>query len=194
MKSTVLVIVGTTREGRVGRKIADWYLREAQSAAPEMDFELFDLAEWDLPVFNEPIPPMAHKYGELQQKLAEKIGAADGFVFVTGEYNHSIPGSLKNFLDHLFAEWNHKAAAYVGYGGTGGTRAIEHLIQVMTELKVVSVANSLNNVQIPGIRGALDENGTPKPGFVQGDIAGQLKEFSWWVEALKAARSQNANH
>src|SRR5437868_4325965 len=154
----ILIIVGTVREGRVGRKIADWYLKEAVKAAPHMEFELLDVAELDLPLFHEAFPPMMHKYGEVQQKIADKIGSADGFVFITGEYNHSIPGSLKNFLDHLFSEWNYKAAAFVGYGGAvGGSRAIEQLIQVMAELKVVSVANTFNNVLIRNIFNALDE-------------------------------------
>src|ERR1041385_8868447 len=139
-KPKILIIVGTVRENRGGRKIAEWYFNEAIKTAPGFDFELFDVADLHLPVFHESTPPMMHQYSQIQQKLAEKIGAADGFIFVTGEYNHSIPGSLKNFLDYVFAEWNYKAAAFVGYGATGGFRSIEQLIQVMAGLKVVSVA------------------------------------------------------
>lgn len=191
-KPKILVIVGTVREKRVGRKIAEWYFKEAVKTAPDLDFELFDVAELNLPVFHEPVPPMMHKYSRIQQKIAEKIGSADGFIFVTGEYNHSIPGSLKNFIDYIFAEWNYKAAAFVGYGGAGGFRSIEHLIQVMTELKVVSVANSFNNLHIPKVWDAFDEKGNFKPETVQGDIAKQLKDFSWWVHATKRNRSEIA--
>ena len=99
-KAKVLVIVGTTRQGRSGRKIADWYLSKAQKVAPsDMEIELLDIADFNLPVFNEPVSPMMHQYNDLQNKIAERIEAADGFVFVTGEYNHTIPGSLVNFLD-----------------------------------------------------------------------------------------------
>lgn len=186
----ILIIVGTVREGRVGRKIADWYLKEAVKTAPHMEFELLDVAELDLPLFHEAAPPMMHQYGQIQQKLADKIGHADGFIFITGEYNHSIPGSLKNFLDHIFAEWNYKAAAFVGYGGAaGGSRAIEHLIQVMTELKVASVASTPDSILIQDIFNAIDESGSPKPEFVRGDIGKQLKDLDWWVSALKAART-----
>lgn len=187
----ILIIVGTVREGRVGRKIADWYLKEAIKAGPDMEFELLDVAELNLSLFDQAMPPMMNQYGEVQKKLADKIGSADGFVFVTGEYNHSIPGSLKNFLDHIFAEWNYKAAAFVGYGGAvGGSRAIEHLIPVLAELKVASVANTMNHILIRNVFSALDESGVPKSEFVSGDIEKQLKELNWWVSALKTARAK----
>lgn len=187
-KPKILIIVGTTREGRLGRKVADWYLKEARLSASEMDLELFDVDDWNLPLFNEAMPPLMHKYSPLQKKMAEKIGKADGFVFVTGEYNHSIPGSMKNFIDYLNTEWNYKAAAYVGYGGTGAIRAIEHLIQVMTELKVFSVANTFDNILINQVWAAFDQEGKPKEGFVHGNIVNQLKELTWWINALKDAR------
>lgn len=188
-KAKVLVIVGTTRSGRSGRKVADWYLSEATKVAPaDMELELLDVSDLDLELFNEPVSPMMHQYTDIQKKLAEKVGSADGFVFVTAEYNHSIPASLKNFIDYLYSEWHNKAAAYVGYGATGGIRAIEHLIQIMTELKVASVASGSDNIGINAIWEALDENGVPKPGYVHGDIAKQLETLSWWVNALKAAR------
>jgi NAD(P)H-dependent FMN reductase len=187
----ILVVVGTVREGRVGRKIADWYLKEAVKVAPNMEFELLDVAELNLPLFNEAFPPMMHQYSKIQQKLADKIANADGFVFITGEYNHSIPGSLKNFLDYIFAEWNYKAAAFVGYGGAAsGSRSIEQLIQVMAELKVASVANTMDHILIRNIFNAIDENGIPKPEFVSGDIGKQLKELDWWASALKNARTK----
>lgn len=185
MKPKILVIAGTTRQGRSGRKVADWYLSEAKKAAPEVDFELVDVAELDLDLFNEPVSPMYHQYSEKQQELAKIVGSADGFVFVTGEYNHSVPGSLKNFLDYLYAEWNHKVAGYVGYGAIGGARSIEHLVQIMTELKVASLRD---HVYVNMIWEALDENGVPKEGYVHGDIKAQLTDLLWWANALKAAR------
>ena len=184
-QSKILVIVGTTRQGRSGRKVADWYLAEARKTTPNLDFELLDIADLDLPLFNEAISPMMHQYSDVQNKLAKKVGAADGFVFVTAEYNHSVPASLKNFLDYLNAEWHHKPVAYVGYGAVGGVRAIEHLIQIMAELRAVSTKD---HVTINAIWEALDENGIPKTGYHHGDIATQLKELTWWVEALKLAR------
>lgn len=194
-KLKILVIVGTVRQGRVGRTIAEWYMTEAQKVACEinMELELFDISEYDLPVFNEAIPPLLHHYGKTQQTLAEKINQADGFVFVTGEYNHSVPGSLKNFIDYVFAEWNYKAATYVGYSVTGGLRAIEHLVQIMTELKVVSVANSFNTISIVNIIEAFDTDGKLKPDYIHGNIETQLQELSFWASALKEARRKKSS-
>lgn len=184
-KPKILVVVGTTREGRSGRKVADWYMAEAQKIDSGLDLELLDLKDLDLPLFNEPMSPMWGKYSDVQKSLASKVAAADGFVFVTAEYNHSVSASLKNFIDYLSAEWNHKAAAYVGYGAAGASRAIEHMVQIMTELRVVSTKD---HIAINAIWEALDEKGQPKEGYVHGDIAAQLTELSWWSDALKAAR------
>lgn len=192
-KLKILVIVGTTRNGRSGRKIADWYFKEAKKVAPEnVELELFDIADYKLPVFDQAVSPMMHQYNDLQNRLADKVGPADGFVFVTGEYNHSVPGSLKNFIDYINAEWAHKPAAYVGYGTNGGVRAIEHLIQIMTELRVVSVAKSFDNITIRLPWEALDENDEPKAEYLNGDIAKQLEELAWWASALKVAREAQA--
>lgn len=188
-KLNILVIVGTTRKGRSGRKIADWYLKEAKKVATDnMGLELLDVADFHLPVFDEPVSPMMHQYNDLQNKIAEKIGAADGFVFVTGEYNHSIPGSLKNFMDYINAEWEHKPAAFVGYGTHGGVRSIEHLVQVLAELKAVGIGKGAFTVTINAPWEALDENSEPKEGYVHGHIDKQLEELAWWASALKTAR------
>lgn len=187
-KLHILVIAGTVRQGRVSRKIADWYLAEAKKIHPDATYELLDIADWNLPLFSEAMTPMMHQYSELQEKLAAKVGAADAFVFVTGEYNHSVPGSLKNFIDYLNAEWNYKPAAFVGYGTNGGVRSIEHLIQIMSELRVKPLGSSSDHIYINAPWEALDDNGVPKDGYKHGDIGAQLKELSWWGNALKAAR------
>jgi NAD(P)H-dependent FMN reductase len=184
MKPKILVIVGSTREGRSGRKVADWYMEQV-SSRDDAEFELLDAAELNLSLFNEPIPPMMHQYGARQTELAAIIGAADGFVFVTPEYNHSFPASLKNLIDYIAAEWGHKAVAYVGYGVSGAVSAIDQLVSVMTQLRAVSVTD---RVLISNIWEALDENGVPKDAFQRGNIDTQVKELLWWVNALKAAR------
>jgi NAD(P)H-dependent FMN reductase len=188
-KSKILVIVGTTRNGRKGRLVADWYLREARKLNLSVDLELLDIADEKLELFNEPVSPMTHQYSPVQEHLAGKIGDADGFVFVTGEYNHSVPASLKNFIDYLHAEWAYKPVAYVGYGSNGGVRSIEHLIQIMTELKGVSVATGGTNVTINAIWEALDDDGYPKPGYQFGSIETQLTELLKYAETLKPLRS-----
>jgi NAD(P)H-dependent FMN reductase len=185
-KSKILVIVGTVRDGRMGKVVADWYLKEASKASLDVELELLDIKALDLPIFSEATPPFFHQYSPTQEKLARLIGSAEGFVFITAEYNYSIPGSLKNFIDYLAAEWGNKAAAYVGYGTDGGIRAIEHLVQVMRYLRVANVGPQIT---IRTIWGALDENGELREGYARGDVAELLQELSIWARAMRQVRS-----
>ena len=91
-------------------------------------FELVDIRDFNLPLLDEPVPPSQGKYSKPHTKAwAAKIDSFDGYVFVTPEYNHGIAGALKNAIDFLYAEWNNKAAGFVGYGSACGTRAVESL-------------------------------------------------------------------
>jgi NAD(P)H-dependent FMN reductase len=106
----------------------------------DADFELVDIAEFNLPLLDEPIPPTMNQYSkEHTKKWSAKIASFDGYVFVTPEYNHATSGALKNAIDFLYVEWNNKAAGFVGYGSVGGTRAVENLRLIMGELQVADV-------------------------------------------------------
>src|SRR4029079_15648508 len=108
------------------------------------EFELVDIQDFALPLLDEPIPPSQGKYSKEHTKhWSAKIASFDGYVFVTPEYNHSTSAALKNAIDFLFAEWNNKAAGFVGYGSAGGTRAVEHLRLIMAEVQVATVRNQL---------------------------------------------------
>jgi NAD(P)H-dependent FMN reductase len=133
------IILGSTRPGRNGEAVAKWVFEIAKKRI-DAQFEFIDLKTINLPLLDEPIPPSMGQYSKDHTKAwAAKINALDAFVFVTGEYNHSIPAALKNALDFIFAEWNNKAAGFVGYGAVGGARSIEHLRQIMSELMIASV-------------------------------------------------------
>lgn len=135
----IAVVVGSTRPGRVGRTVADWVLENAQDRS-DAQFEMVDLADFALPLLDEPLPPSLGRYrNEHTKAWAEAIGSFDGFVIVTGEYNHSVPGALKNALDFLYREWNNKAVAFVSYGSAGGIRAVEHLRLIAAELQMADV-------------------------------------------------------
>ncbi len=135
----IAIIIGSTRPGRVCEQVSRWVYEHAQRR-DDAEFELVDLADYDLPLLDEPIPPSQGQYSqEHTKRWAAKIASFDGYVFVTPEYNHGIPGALKNALDYLFAEWNNKAAGFVGYGGVGGARAVESLRLVMGELMIADV-------------------------------------------------------
>jgi NAD(P)H-dependent FMN reductase len=106
----------------------------------DADYQVVDIAEFDLPLLDEPVPPSQGKYSKDHTKAwAATIAPYDGFVFVTPEYNHGTSGALKNAIDFLYREWNNKAAGFVGYGRAGGARAIENLRTVMAELMIADV-------------------------------------------------------
>lgn len=189
-KPKILVITSTVREGRVGRKIADWYINQAKNATNDLEFELLDIGELDLPLFNEPLPPVYHQYGELQNKLAALIAGADGFVFITGEYNYSVPGSLKNFLDYLYAEWGRRPATFVGYGVHGGVRAIQDLVNILSGLGVPTLGWYGYTLHIDSPWEAFDDNGKLKEELLKGEIPKQVNELQLWVEAFREARTK----
>jgi NAD(P)H-dependent FMN reductase len=135
----IAIILGSTRPGRNGEAVANWVYDIAKQRS-DAEYELVDIAEFDLPHLDEAMPPAMGQYSQPHTKAwAAKIASFDGFVFVTPEYNHSTSGALKNAIDFLFAEWNNKAAGFVSYGSAGGTRAVEHLRLVMGELQVADV-------------------------------------------------------
>lgn len=135
----VAIVIGSTRPGRKAETIARWVHEIAQRRA-DAEYELVDLAEFNLPLLDEPMPPSRGQYAKPHtQAWSAKIAPFDAFVFVTPEYNHSTSGALKNALDYLYREWNNKAAGFVSYGGSGGVRAVEQLRLVMGELMIADV-------------------------------------------------------
>ncbi|HBA84435.1 MAG TPA: NADPH-dependent FMN reductase [Verrucomicrobia bacterium] len=133
------IIVGSTRPGRKAEAVARW-VHEIATKRSDAQFELVDIKDFNLPLLDEAESPSMQQYSQPHTKAwSAKIDAFDAFVFVTPEYNHGISGALKNAIDFLYREWNNKAAGFVGYGGVGGTRAVEQLRLVMGELQVADV-------------------------------------------------------
>lgn len=141
----VAVILGSTRPQRNGEAVAKWVYEVAKNRT-DGEFEYVDIKDYNLPLLDEPIPPsLGQQSNEHTKAWAAKINSFDAFVFVTAEYNHGIPGALKNAIDFLFKEWNNKVAGFVSYGGGAlGTRAVEHLRLVMAELQVATVRNQVS--------------------------------------------------
>ena len=137
--NNIAIILGSTRPNRNGEAVAKW-VYEIACKRSDATFELVDIKEYNLPLLDEPIPASQGKYSkEHTKKWAAKIDSFDAYIFVTPEYNHSIPGALKNAIDFLYKEWNNKAAGFVSYGSAGGSRAVEHLRLVMAELMIADV-------------------------------------------------------
>jgi len=133
------IILGSTRPGRNGEAVANWVYNIAKKRE-DAEFEVVDIKDYDLPLLDEPYPAMMQQYTkDHTKKWSEKIKEFDGFIFVTAEYNHSIPGALKNAIDYLNVEWINKAVGFVSYGSAGGVRAVEHLRGVAAELQMADV-------------------------------------------------------
>ena len=136
----IAIITGSTRPGRKSLTIAHW-VHDTANRRTDADFDIVDIAEHDLPHLQEPVAAaMSTDYQDARTRAwSTTIAAYDGYIVVTPEYNHSMPGVLKNAIDHLYTEWHDKAAGFVGYGTHGGTRAVEQLRLVMGELQVADV-------------------------------------------------------
>jgi len=135
----VAIIIGSTRPGRKAETVARW-VYDLASKRTDAEFELVDIKDFNLPLLDEAVPPSMARYSHEHTKVwAAKIASFDAYVFVSPEYNHGIPGALKNAIDFLYREWNNKAAGFVTYGSAGGTRSAEQLRLVMGELQVADV-------------------------------------------------------
>ena len=139
----IAIILGSTRPGRNGEAVAKWVHQVAKKRS-DAEFELVDVKDFALPLLDEPLSPMMGQYSKPHTRVwAAKIASFDAYVFVTPEYNHGIPGALKNAIDFLFAEWNNKAAGFVSYGGVSGARAVEQLRLVLAEVRMATVRNQV---------------------------------------------------
>ena len=182
------IIVGSTRPGRFGVQPAQWVLDLANTRG-DADYELVDIEAAGLPLFDEPGSPLMSEPQNLHTiAWKERIGALDGFVFVTPEYNHSTSGALKNALDYLFHEWNYTPAAFVSYGGaSGGSRAVEHLRGIMGELKVYDIRDQ---ILLPNYYFNLDEQGRYRFSETEEKAAtAMLDELVFWTRQMTTART-----
>lgn len=183
------VIIASTRPERKGPVVADWFLKIAKNN-PDFEVELIDLADVDLPLFNEPKHPRMQQYEhEHTRQWSETIDRADAYIFVTPEYNFGPPPSLSNAFTYLAKEWGYKPAAFVSYGGvSGGTRAVQMIKQTLTTLSVMPITAA---VSLPFFAKSIDdETNKFTPDEVQNEAAtAMLGELARWAEALKPMRS-----
>jgi NAD(P)H-dependent FMN reductase len=184
----IAIILGSTRPGRNGEAVSQW-VYEIAKKHNDANFELLDIKDYNLPLLDEPIPPSMGQYTKEHTKTwALKIDSFDAYVFVTPEYNHGIPGALKNAIDFLYKEWNNKVAGFVSYGGAGGVRSVEQLRLVMAELKVATVRAQVTLSLFTDF-----ENFTKfKPASFQENSANTLlDEVIAWSGAFKTLRTDN---
>jgi len=178
------VIVASTRPGRFAPVVADWFTTKVEQHG-DFEVEVIDLAVHELPA-------VWGAYGEEPAAVVHEVGlrlaAADAFVVITPEYNHSFPAGLKNMIDLYRDEWQGKPVGFVSYGGiSGGLRAVEQLRQVFAEQHMVTTRDGL---AFPMAGNKFDESGQPI------DVAGteiatkvMLDQLAWWSEATRAMRA-----
>lgn len=182
----IAIILGTTRPSRRGEQVAQWVLERAAQRT-DATFEIVDLADFPLPLLDEPIPPSSGRYQhDHTQAWSQTIASFDGYVIVTPEYNHSVPGVLKNALDYLFHEWGNKAVGFVSYGAHGGVRAVEHLRAIAGELQLADVRAQ---VALP-FATEFEQYRTFRPGAYQLPLLDtMLDQVVAWSDALAPLRT-----
>jgi len=182
------IIIASTRPGRVGPSVASW-INERAIAHGGFDVELIDLAEVNLPMFDEPKHPRFRQYVHQHTKdWSATIDRADAFIFVVPEYNYGFNAAIKNAIDYLNAEWQHKPVGFVSYGGVAaGTRAVQMLKQVVTTLKMVDAVN------IPFVQQFLDADRKLQPNdIMEAAATAMLDELVRWTASLRALRQPAA--
>ncbi|HEX5922830.1 MAG TPA: NAD(P)H-dependent oxidoreductase [Baekduia sp.] len=180
------VILASTRPGRAGEPIADWFVERAV-AHGAFEVELVDLAEVALPFMDEPNHPRLRRYTQEHTKAwSARVDSADAFVFVTPEYNYGLTAPLKNAIDYLHYEWQHKPVGFVSYGGVAaGTRAVQMLKQVVTTLKMLPLFEAVN---IPFHTQLIDEEGALEANDVMVKAAAAMLDELVLTEAMLAPR------
>ncbi|HET9079067.1 MAG TPA: NAD(P)H-dependent oxidoreductase [Trebonia sp.] len=188
-KPVLRIIIGSTRPGRVGPSVAAWLTERAEEHGG-FDVQVSDLAELNLPLFDEPNHPRLKQYTRQHTRdWSVLVESSDAFVFVTPEYNYGFNAALKNALDYLHGEWHNKAAGIVSYGGVAaGTRATQMLKQVLTALKIMPVPEAVN---IPFVMQHLDEHKRFKSTeLIDASATVMLDEVLKWTESLASLRAK----
>ncbi len=188
----IALIIGSTRASRFADIPAQWMLAQAK-ARTDMDVELVDLRDFDLPLFDEVAsnmwaPSADPRAVAWQKKLAEY----DGYIFVVAEYNRSITGALKNALDQAYVEWAKKPFTAIAYGSVGGTRALEHLRLIGVELQMVPTRNAVHLGMGDFFKVHPGMGGSGNMADVEANLLpaaqASLDDLAWWAKATKAAR------
>lgn len=181
-------IIASTRPGRIGPSIAQWFHEFAKQHG-KFDAQLVDLAEFKLPIYDEPHHPMRRQYTqEHTKKWGASVNAADAFVIVTPEYNYSEPPSLSNAFDYVFWEWQYKPIAFVSYGGvSGGLRSAQSARLHASTLKMMPIPEG---VALPNVFNQIKDGKFTSTDLNDQGATASLNELFKWSEALKPLREE----
>jgi NAD(P)H-dependent FMN reductase len=188
------VIVGSTRPGRAADRIIPWLCRRVHDHG-RFTAEVLDLRDWSLPMFGESHAMLGDLHNPtysapIVKRWNEKISEGEAYIFVTPEYNHSVPAALKNAIDSVFASFafRNKPAASIAYSGgqVGGARATEHLAHIGIEAELVPLRNA---VLIPHVHEAFDAAGLPLHDKTERALTIVLDDLAWWAKLLRDGRA-----
>jgi NAD(P)H-dependent FMN reductase len=191
------LIVGSTRPGRAADRVLRW-LSERACSDGRFTVDVLDLRDWDLPMFAESQAsigdPRDPTYSSPEvRRWNHTVSTGDAYLFLTPEYNHSIPGALKNAIDSVFASYalRNKPAGVVAYsaGRVGGARAVEQLALIAVEAELVPLRNA---VLIPTVYDAFDAADEPTDPRADAALAILLDDLAWWAELLRSGRQRGA--
>lgn len=190
------VIVGSTRPARAADRVVPWVQARARAHPAFEEVEVLDLRDWPLPMFAEHAGSIGDfrdpTYSDpLVKRWNHKVKEGDAYLVITPEYNHSVPGVLKNAIDNVFVSFalRHKPMAAVGYSGglVAAARAIEHLAHIAIEADMAPLRAS---VLIPFVESAFGPDGSPKDRTTEAALQITLDDLAWWSAALGKARAE----
>lgn len=181
------VVIASTRPGRVGKPVGDWFVDHAGKHGG-FDVQVADLAEFDLPIYDEPHHPRLQKYQhDHTKRWAASVDAADAYVFVVPEYNYGPTPALLNALNYVYNEWCYKPAGFVSYGGiSGGMRSVQMTKLTLTTLKVMPM---LEQVTIPMVNQYVDGGVFRAIDVHEQSATVMLDELLRWAQALAPLRA-----
>lgn len=191
-KPKIGVVIGSTRATRFGDKPATWIAEIARKRG-DLDIEIVDLRDYPMPFFDEErSPAWAPSKNEAARLWQKKVAELDGFIFTAAEYNHGPTAVLKNALDYAYNEWKHKPAAFVGYGGVGGARAVEQLRMHAVELQMAPTRTAVHVTWGDFVQ--ILQQGKKLEDFdhLNQAAAGTVEDLAWWAKTLKTARDNDA--
>ena len=189
--TVISVIVGSIRQGRFSEKPAQWIFQQLKKR-DGVDARLLDLRDFPMPFFDQAVSPAtpgrAPYENEVVRKWTAAIGASDGFIVVTPEYNYGPPAVLKNAIDWVYPEWNRKAVAFVSWGGAMGARSVQQLRETAIEVQLAPIRSSVH-IPLPTLI-AHFQGGDVDKGLAELEKSAKvmIDDLLWWTTALKTAR------
>lgn len=188
----IQIIVGSTRPERATPRVASWVHNTATALLPEVTWEMVDLAEYPMPLFDEPLPPLGNKNRHPApevQKWLDTLARADGYVMVTPEYNHSMPAVLKNAIDYVDKQLTRKPVTIVSHGVAGGVRSSEQLAQALrSNIGAIPISDAVALNGMVGANNLISENGELLSETVQGaqkPLEKALESLVWYIKQLR---------